>query len=322
VTGAAQAMQMARTALAYWGGEVEPPRLIAIRENIVFEARLRDGTRAALRLHRPGYQSRAAIEAELDWTQRLAAAGVPVPEPVPTRQGRLTATVADRTVSCVSWIDGQPIGERTYDAAGRTDLFRRIGAMTGQFHAATDAVCGTDRLTRPHWDADGLLGEQPLWGRFWESPLFLPADQPIIARTRAAARDRLAELRSLGADFGLIHADMLRENLLETAAGLALIDFDDSGYGFRLYDLGTALVQNLEQDDLPRIARAICEGYNQTRPAAITPDDLVLFVLLRCLASCGWITTRAEDTDERRILYRARAMRMADAFLGGPSPLG
>lgn len=79
MTGQAQAEAMARAALAYWGGEVSAPKLINIRENIVFQVWLRDGMVAALRLHRPGYQSRAAIEAELIWTERLAEAGMRVP---------------------------------------------------------------------------------------------------------------------------------------------------------------------------------------------------------------------------------------------------
>ena len=46
-------------------------------------------------------------------------------------------------------------------------------------------------------------------------------------------------------DRGLIHADLLGENILDDGAGLRLIDFDDCGWGFRFYDLGTAMLQSL-----------------------------------------------------------------------------
>jgi len=65
---------------AKWGanGQIE---LIAERENAVYKI-LRDGTPMALRLHRAGYQSEAAILSELRWTLRLAEAGFACPKPL------------------------------------------------------------------------------------------------------------------------------------------------------------------------------------------------------------------------------------------------
>ena len=138
MTGQAQAEAMARAALSYWGGEVRAPKLINIRENIVFQVWLRDSTVAALRLHRPGYQSRAAIEAELVWTGRLAEAGMRVPEPVRTTQGRLTARVGDRLASCVRWLDGEAVGATGVPLAGtlteQIAVFEQIGSVVGDLH--------------------------------------------------------------------------------------------------------------------------------------------------------------------------------------------
>lgn len=325
MTGKAQAEAMARAALAYWGGEVRAPKLINIRENIVFQVWLRDGTVAALRLHRPGYQSRAAIEAELVWTGRLAEAGMRVPEPVLTPQGRLTARVGDRLASCVRWLDGEAVGATGVPLAGspgeQAALFEEIGALVGDLHRLTDGLAERDSLDRPRWDIDGLLGEHPRWGRFWENPMFSDADRQVIEAARSKAREALTELQGAGADFGLVHADVLRENLLRGPEGMALIDFDDSGYGFRLYDLGTAVVQSLEEPALPLLVRGLCDGYRRTRTGStITPRALTLFILLRCLASAGWIMTRSADFDPRRILYRQRAMNLSTWFLQNAAP--
>lgn len=325
MTGQAQAEAMARAALSYWGSEVRAPKLINIRENIVFQVWLRDGTVAALRLHRPGYQSRAAIEAELIWTGRLAEAGMRVPEPVRTTQGRLTARVGDRLASCVRWLDGKAVGATGVPLAGtmteKIAVFEQIGAVVGDLHRLTDGLAERDSLDRPRWDIEGLLGEHPRWGRFWENPMFSDADREVIQAARFKAREELARLQSGGADFGLVHADVLRENLLCGPQGMALIDFDDSGYGFRLYDLGTAVVQSLEEPALPQLVKALCDGYRRTRAGAtITPRGLTLFILLRCLASAGWIMTRSADFDPRRILYRQRAMNLSTWFLQNAAP--
>lgn len=83
-------------ALASWGGHIGAIRPVEVRENMVFEARLATGTHVALRLHRPGYQSRAAIEAELLWTAKLAEGGMAVPMPVATLAGEMTTEAGGR----------------------------------------------------------------------------------------------------------------------------------------------------------------------------------------------------------------------------------
>ena len=52
-------MTAAEAAARLWGAQVV--RLISHRENAVYEITLPDGQRAALRLHRPGYQDVAGI---------------------------------------------------------------------------------------------------------------------------------------------------------------------------------------------------------------------------------------------------------------------
>ena len=121
-----------------------------------------------------------------------------------------------------------------------------------------------------------------------------------------------------GGDYGLIHADVLRENLLDDAGRLWLIDFDDCGFGFRLYDLATALSQSLDEPQLPGLAAALLDGYGESRRLPPQPGQwLTLFVLLRCLASCGWPITRSTADDPRMRPYATRALRLARLYLDG-----
>jgi Ser/Thr protein kinase RdoA (MazF antagonist) len=318
----AEALALATDAAASWGVLAAPPELINIRENAVFRVTFTDGRLAALRLHRPGYQSRAGIEAELEWTTRLAAHGVAVPEPLATAQGPMTETCGNHVVSVVSWLEGQPMGAAmqalTGDLEHRIRQFHALGAFAGDLHRVTDLMHFDPPLIRPKWDAEGLLGPDPFWGRFWNNPAFDADSLGIIKAARSEAREVLARGRF---DYGLIHADLMRENILISDDRISLIDFDDSGYGYRLYDLGTALVQNLEEPELPAIAAALAAGYRQTRPASDPKlQDLVLFTLLRCLASAGWIMSRAAPDDPRQRLYADRALRLSRHFLEGSAP--
>lgn len=319
----AEAERIAGLAAPEWGAGDRNPDLITIRENAVFRAEQATGRVIALRLHRPGYQSREGIETELRWTMGLAAQGLSVPEPILTKDGALTRHSGAVIVSAVGWLNGTPVGRADTplagDRAAQERLFGALGRLLAALHKTTDALNLPPTLPRPRWDCEGLLGENPTWGRFWENPGFSAGDQGLIAAVRKIAADRLNRIGTSAPAFGLIHADVMRENILAAPDGtLNLIDFDDSGYGYRLYDLGTALVQSLEEPNLPHMAEALLAGYAD---AGGDPGegmrDLMLFTLLRCLASAGWIDTRAPADDPRRKLYVDRVLRLSAPIAEG-----
>jgi Ser/Thr protein kinase RdoA (MazF antagonist) len=305
-------LSLAADTLAAWGGAAGPPRLVSDRENTVFEARLADGTRAALRLHRAGYRDAGAIEAELAWTGRLAAAGFPCPAPLPCRNGHLLARAPDgRHASLVTWIDGAPLSDSPEDDLPA--LYRRLGALVAELHAAGDRFAPVPAAF-PRWDAEALLGEAPLWGRFWQNPALSRDEADLLHAARRAARDRLEAAEA--PDIGLIHADLLADNVLDDGARLWIIDFDDCGLGHRAYDLATALVSHCGRPGYPELFAALVTGYASRRgSAARLTAELPLFVMLRAMASCGWIAGRAAPDDPRQRAYAERALRLAERWM-------
>lgn len=306
----------AAEALAAWRGDA-PPRLVKDRENAVFAVTLSDGMRAALRLHRPGYQSADAIRSELAWTEGLAEAGLPVPRPVRTATGALLQELSSgRIASMVEWVGGVPLGASGLplegSAAEKRDRFHRIGALLARLHDATDRLPLPADFIRPAWDAEGLLGEAPLWGRFWDSPALTALERGVLLEARAEARRRL-DAMAPGADIGLIHADLMRENILVDGDTLRLIDFDDSGYGFRLYEFGTLMLQNLDEPGAEELLAAAVEGYSLRRP--VDAANIPLFVMLRCFASCGWAVPRLPEGSPAHRAYAERAVTRARGFL-------
>ncbi len=73
-------------------------------------------------------------------------------------------------------------------------------------------------------------------------------------------------------DWGLIHADLHRGNVVRTPAGEpAVIDFDDSGWGYYLLDVATVLssMPRTCLDDRTaflRFAAGFLDGYRSVRP--------------------------------------------------------
>ena len=315
-----QAHEAAERAVAQWGGAQAPPRLVAKRENAVFEVILKDGQHVALRLHRPGYQAEGAIKSELAYMFLLAMSGFRCPSPVATQAGELVAQADGHFVSAVRWLYGTPIGAAQKPLEGNPDqqqaLLHALGALLAKLHNTTDKLDLPKNYQRPAWDEEGLLGEVPLWGRFWQNPALTLQERDMLLDVRTKAVEALAEYRRKGADFGLIHADALRENVLMDEAGLALIDFDDCGFGFRMYDLGVALSQNDDEPEAERLEAALLAGYGEHRTLPDHAERLLpMFRLLRALASCGWIIGRASRNDPRLGYYAARAVKQAKAFL-------
>lgn len=307
-------LALADEAAAHWGGQVV--RLIRNRENAVFEMALPTG-RAALRLHRQGYQDDAAIRSELWWCAALAAQGVAVAAALPTRDAALLVRLSNgRNASAIAWVEGEPLGEagRYFAEPLPIVLYRHaaLGRLLADFHTATDRLALPADFTRPRWDIQGLVGEHPFWGRFWEHPLATPAQAAVLRAARDVLQDRLTEHAMTG-DFGPIHADVLRENVIVNGRSLSLIDFDDSGFGFRLYDLGTAMSQNLYEPHYTEIRDALIAGYAETRAASV--DLVETFTLARCCASVGWAAPRLPPEDPVHRSHIARAVTMAKRLM-------
>jgi Ser/Thr protein kinase RdoA (MazF antagonist) len=299
----------AAEAAAHWGGTVT--RLLRDRENQVLEMRLPTG-RAALRLHRQGYQSPGAIRSELWWCAELAQAGLPVPGALAALDESLLVRLADgRHASAIAWIEGEALGEADHPfprpLAQVLELYHNLGTLLARLHRVTDTLTLPPDFTRPRWDREGLVGDAPFWGRFWDHPAASPDQRRLMIRARDALRERL------DGPVGLIHADVLRENVLVQDRAVSLIDFDDSGFGYRLYDLGTALLQTVRHPEHPLLRDALMTGYGTKDQAMVDT-----FTLARALASVGWTMPRLAADDPIHRSHLARAVMCAERVLARP----
>ena len=74
---------------------------------------------------------------------------------------------------------------------------------------------------------------------------------------------------------------------------LHLIDFDDGGFGFRLFDIATALLKNLDEPDYAKLRGSLLEGYASVRSIDLAALDL--FILLRAATYVGWNIERMSE---------------------------
>lgn len=288
-------MDIARQALGHWGFEGASLRLVAARENAVFEL-VSGGTHAALRLHRKGYRSNAQLISELAWMAMVAQAGISVPAPIPARDGKMLHHVNGVQVDVLTWLPGATMEDalEALPPEDQTRVFRTLGQDMARLHMACDAWAPLAGFDRVHWDLNGLLGDAPLWDRFWDNPALCGAEKTLFAEFRDRAAQDL-ELRAPGLDYGLIHADLVPANVLVDGARLRFIDFDDGGFGFRLFDVATALVKHRASQNFARFQSALIAGYHSVRP--LDTGALTLFMALRAATYVGWNITRMNEPD-------------------------
>jgi Ser/Thr protein kinase RdoA (MazF antagonist) len=303
-------LELARKASALWPIDASSIELAARRENMVFRAGA-----YALRLHRKGYRSDAELESELSFMAALAENGLDVPEPIRSRNGHNIEIVDGVRASVLTWLGGRPLGEtgRPLIVDDRLGTFRRLGEIIARLHAIIDRWTPPPEFTRLQWDTEGLLGDNPAWGRFWENPKLTPAQRSLTREARKKLRAQISAMPNL--DFGLIHADLVSENILVEGLNIRIIDFDDSGFGFRLQDIATALIKNIEEPDFASLREALCQGYLALRPLDEARIDA--FLLIRALSLVGWIIPRMADPggEARCNRFITQATRLAEVYL-------
>ncbi len=309
---AARYATLARAALRRWGIEAADLTLLKMRENAVFRVARAGADPVVLRIHRHGYHTDAELRSELQWMQALATAGVDVPEVLPTLDGQLLAVVDDpavpepRQIDLFSWVGGRQLGSVETGADMDRDRlvasFRTLGDLAARLHLQSSDWTLPAGFTRHAWDVEGLVGEAPFWGPFWALAALTPEQRELIARARLAVHDGLSALPRTPDVYSLIHADLTPENVLCEGDRVRLLDFDDAGHGWHLFEIATALYFHTDADYFPAARDALLEGYLARRP--LPPAmlaQLPLFLLARGLTYLGWVHTRAETETAREL---------------------
>ncbi|SDI02342.1 phosphotransferase enzyme family protein [Agrococcus jejuensis] len=227
----------------------------------------RDGASWALRILVGSKATPANIAAQQAWQRALASeANVVVPVPLPTLDGAWWTGVASdgfgRTaiVTVAGWLDGTAI-----DDALDVPTARLLGAAMARMHVHAADWAVPVGASLPVFD-DVLFGDHDALADV--DDLDAPS-RVVLDEARARSQALLTRLHGLGGVRPL-HADLHSGNLLRSADGLQLLDFDDAGLGVPALDLAIARISA----DEPQIHAALADGYASVAPLpdASEPD--------------------------------------------------
>jgi Ser/Thr protein kinase RdoA (MazF antagonist) len=311
----------AADALAAYGCHPDAAvELLNVSENATFLVTEPGAGPSVLRVHRLGYHTEQEIASELAWMDALRAeAGVRTPRILPAADGRRIVTVAERGGAaarhCVrfEFLPGiEPEGELT------GGYFAELGEITARMHRHAREWPRPAWFTRFHWDYQAAFGDQARWGRWQDGIGVGPAELQVLTRLDDVLRTRLAAFGTEPARYGLVHADTRLANLLVHDGSVSVIDFDDSGFSWYLYDLGTSVSFFEHSPEVPALVDSWLDGYR--RAGELSAEDqaeIWTFIMFRRLLLVAWIGShRAADiAAELGAGYTQGSCDLAESYL-------
>jgi Ser/Thr protein kinase RdoA (MazF antagonist) len=280
-----------RAAVAHGCHPGSTVRLLNVSENATFLIEDPDEGPSVLRVHRLGYHTATEIASELAWMDALRAeAGVRTPRVLPVAGGRRMPGLPDEAAGedryCVRF-EYLPGTEPADDDAAH---FAELGEITARMHRHARQWARPSWFTRFSWDYDAAFGREARWGRWQDGIGVGPAEREVLGRLDGELGTRLAAFGTGPERYGLVHADTRLANLLVDRGRVAVIDFDDSGFSWFLYDAGTSVSFFEHRPHVPELVDSWLTGYRRAAPLPAADEaEIWTFIMFRRLLLVAWI---------------------------------
>lgn len=312
--------EVARAAVPAFGLPAQSAvRMINVSENATYRIDTPDGRRFAMRVHRGGYHSKNAIASELAWVEALRAQSpVIAPVSLPGIDGELIQTIdapgmEPRQVVLFAWEEGAEPSESEL-----LGPFETLGFVTAQMHAFTRNWPTPQSFERLTWDFEGAFGPKAHWGS-WQDGMGLDQEKTMLfSRVVNLIGTRLARFGKGPQRFGLVHCDMRLANLMIDGSKTKVIDFDDCGFSWYLYDCATALSFIEHRPDVPDLVEAWVRGYR--RALDLPAEDVAeipTFIMFRRMLLIAWIGSHSETdlAQSMGVPYTNDTVALAEDYL-------
>ncbi|MFJ5486447.1 phosphotransferase enzyme family protein, partial [Hansschlegelia beijingensis] len=140
----------------------------------------------------------------------------------------------------------------------------------------------------------------------------------VLDRAADVLRRRLRAYGASPERFGLIHGDLRLANLLVDGDRLGVIDFDDCGFSWFLYDFAAAVSFMEHEPFIPELEDAWLSGYSEVAP--ILAEDRAMmptFLLLRRILLTAWVASHSETPTAQAmgVRYTDGSVEIAESYL-------
>lgn len=266
--------------------------LINVSENQTFRINCADGRKFALRLARPGYHTADEFASEMAWIEALQKARtVPVAKPLRGRDGDYVQHVAAHNALLFEWVEGSE-PKITDDLMG---LAEQLGTLAAQLHEHALHWPRPTTFTRPRWDFDAALGSEMRWGDWRKGLGVKPHMLLLLSRTVSEIEHKLKAYGESQQRFNLIHGDLRLANLLSHNGKLTVIDFDDCGFGWLMYDAATMISFHEHEAQAPEMIQRWIKGYRKIRQLSHEDEQAIhTLIMFRRVLLLAWLGSHSD----------------------------
>ncbi len=286
-------------------------------ENVVFLVSAPTGeSLAVLRVSRPGYHTLEEIRAEIRWLDRLQCereegnlSTVKTVEVIRNREGEaLTLVMVEgQLFVCLlfEYLEGTPPDLFNDETAVLN--FYEIGKIAACLHRQTGEWQESRRLCRRCWDYENMLGPYGLFGDWRRTKELNSQEFDLLEWICLVIKGCLEQYGKNEKNYGLIHGDLRAANLIggngPDSPSLQVIDFDDCGFGWHMYDLAASVSFVEREARVTQWVKAWLDGYQTILPLEAADLRMVpVFIMARRIQLLAWITSH-EDSDLVKELY-------------------
>lgn len=219
-------------------------------ENITFRVTNKhDNRKYLLRIHKPisdglsGLQhTRDGLQSEMVFLREIDQKNIlKVQRPVVNQEGELvTEYISDQFgtsfATLLEWIEGSTLTLNEYNI---DQIIYRLGENLASLHEFSQTIMPLE-LHRPVYNAKRVDEALTELRQGTNNAVLNQEDYDVINSVLSIVKEQLAELDSRENSWGYIHADFQLGNVIVSEQNPSLIDYCLFGYGYYLFDLGSA----------------------------------------------------------------------------------
>lgn len=180
-------------------------------------------------------------------------------------------------------------------------MYHKLGEIAAILHTHSRRWTLPAFYKRIEWDWDATFKEG--WNNFYGvhyhelTGILSHSDIEEIDTCVSLMHKRIKAYGKLPGRYGIIHSDLRMANLLKNSNEITVLDFDDCGKGWYMYDIAGIVGFMEQRPDLHKIIDVIVEGYRKR--AELPAEDkreIMTFVMMRRIGLLQAITYHLNNT--------------------------
>ncbi len=279
-------------------------------------------TKRILRVYRPLYHSFEDLQSETFWINKLKKdTQLTIPKVVSGLDGNMIQTFksvsGEITYYCsmFTYLDGTLAAKLELKGNELMKKMISVGQISASLH---NYVIKNDfHIPRFQWDFESMFGHDAVWGDWCKCSVLSKNDIERIETALCIIERRLKKYGKGFDRYGLIHGDIRFNNIIIKGNKLQIIDFDDCGYSWFLYDLACSVMEFNEHID--EMIDAWLTGYQGIRK--LSPEEIAeipTFILMRRILRYAWISSRADTQTAKNIdikTFHKKTLQLAEKYI-------